>query len=156
MNVNLWTSSEHALGYLSRADSIPHRVEGESALLEFIPPNVQRILDLGTGDGRLLALIKLDHPKATAVAVDFSPAMLEAANERFAADPSVTVMPHNLDVSLPLARLGKFDAVVSSFAIHHLVHERKRSLYAEIYDLLNPGGVFCNLEHVSSPYAEGS
>ena len=149
MGVNLWTSSEHALGYLSRADSIPHRVEGESALLEIIPQTAERILDLGTGDGRLLALVKLDHPKATSVAVDFSPAMLQAVNERFKGDASVTVTPHNLD--LPLPKLGKFDAVVSSFAIHHLVHERKRSLYAEIYDLLNPGGVFCNLEHVSSP-----
>jgi ubiquinone/menaquinone biosynthesis C-methylase UbiE len=151
MNVNLWTSSEHALDYLSRADSIPHRVEGESALLEIIPQSVQRILDLGTGDGRLLALVKLDHPKATAVAVDFSPAMLRAATQRFAGDPSVTLAPHNLDLPLALLKLGKFDAVVSSFAIHHLVHERKRALYGEIYELLNPGGVFCNLEHVSSP-----
>ena len=49
MSVNLWTSTEHALDYLGRADSIPHRVEGESTLLEFIPPTAKRILDLGTG-----------------------------------------------------------------------------------------------------------
>jgi ubiquinone/menaquinone biosynthesis C-methylase UbiE len=76
MSVNLWTSTEHALDYLSRADSIPHRVEGEATLLEFIPATAKRILDLGTGDGRLLALVKLDHPSATAMAIDFSPAML--------------------------------------------------------------------------------
>jgi len=148
MSVNLWASTQHSLDYLGRADSIPHRVEGESTLLEFIPDSARRVLDLGTGDGRLLALVKLAHPNATAVAIDFSPAMLDAASRRFAGDPSVEVMPHNLEDPLP--QLGMFDAVVSSFAIHHLTHERKRSLYAEIHARLNPGGVFCNLEHVAS------
>lgn len=149
-NVNLWTSSDHARDYLGRADSIAHRTEGESALLEFIPANALRILDLGTGDGRLLALVKAAlGTRVDAVAMDFSPTMLEAASKRFAGDSSVTVVTHNLDQPLPA--LGKFDAVISSFAIHHLVHERKRALYAEIDGLLHPGGVFCNLEHVASP-----
>lgn len=147
--VNLWTSSEHVSAYLERADQISHRTEGEAGLLEFIPVSTRRILDLGTGDGRLLALVRRQHPEAQAVAVDFSPAMLEAARKRFAGDSRVTVVDHNMDFPLPL--LAKFDAVISSFAIHHLVHERKRVLYAEIYGLLNAGGVFCNLEHVASP-----
>ncbi len=159
--VNLWTSTEHARDYLGRADSILHRSEGEATLLEFIPKTIHRILDLGTGDGRLLALVKAalaarasesgsDADRhVEAVAVDFSPAMLEAARKRFAADSSVTIVAHNMDQPLPA--LGKFDAVVSCFAIHHLLHERKRALYAEIYGLLNSGGVFCNLEHVASP-----
>ena len=152
--VNLWTSNEHARDYLERADSISHRGEGELALLEFIPLSAKRILDLGTGDGRLLALVReelvrREHPDTDAVAVDFSPAMLEAARTRFGGDPSVRVIAHNLDEPLPA--LGKFDAVISSFAIHHLVHEHKRTLFAEIFGLLNPGGVFCNLEHVASP-----
>jgi tRNA (cmo5U34)-methyltransferase len=149
VGVNLWTSAEHALDYLGRADSIPHRTEGESSLLEFIPPGVGRILDLGTGDGRLMALVKLDHPHSTAVAIDFSPVMLEAARKRFGGDPSVVVTTHNLENPLPTA--GKFDAVISSFAIHHLMHERKQALFAEVYEALAPGGVFCNLEHVASP-----
>ena len=118
-------------------------------MLEFIPQCTQRILDLGTGDGRLLARVRGNHPDTDAVAVDFSPAMLEAARMRFAGDRRVRVVAHNLDNALP--ELGSFDAVISSFAIHHLVHERKRALYLEIYTLLNSGGVFSNLEHVSSP-----
>jgi len=147
--VNLWTDTDHAKGYLERADLISHRGEGESALLEFIPRGTRRILDLGTGDGRLLALVRREHPETEAVAMDFSPAMLEAARKRFGGDSMVTVIEHNMDNPLPA--LGKFDAVISSFAIHHLVHERKRELYTEIHGALNAGGVFCNLEHVASP-----
>jgi tRNA (cmo5U34)-methyltransferase len=150
--VNLWSSAEHALHYLSMADTIPHRTEGEGVLLEHVPKTVKRILDLGTGSGRLLSLLKIDRPHAQSIALDFSPTMLEAARTQFAGDDSVQVVAHNLDDPLP--DLGTFNAVVSSFAIHHLTHERKRSLYGEIFDLLEPGGIFCNLEHVASPNAK--
>lgn len=147
--VNLWSTTEHALGYLAKADRIPHRTEGEAVLLEYIPTTAQRILDLGTGDGRLMALLKIDRPSATGVALDFSPVMLEKARDRFKDDESIEIISHNLDDRLP--DLGKFDAIVSSFAIHHVTHDRKRSLYEEIFNLLTPGGVFTNLEHVASP-----
>ena len=146
--VNLWTSSEHALDYLSRADTIPHRTEGERTLLECVPPTANRILDLGSGDGRLLALVLADRPDAEAVALDFSPTMLDRLHHRFAPNPRVQVIEH--DLSQPLPEFGTFDAIVSSFAIHHLIHARKRDLYTEIFARLNPGGVFCNLEHVAS------
>lgn len=154
--INLWASPEHARDYLERADLISHRGEGEAALLEFIPRGSRRILDLGTGDGRLLALVlnqfaRGEHGEMEAVAVDFSPAMLDAARKRFAGESSVRIVEHNMDSPLP--SLGKFDAVISSFAIHHLVHARKQALYAEIFGMLKDGGVFCNLEHVASPTA---
>ena len=149
VDCNLWSSAEHALEYLHRADSIPHRTEGEAALLEFVPPGVARVLDVGSGDGRLLALAKADRPRAEFVALDFSPAMLEALHQRFDGDGKVNVVAHDFSNALP--PLGHFDAVISSFAIHHVPHERKRSLYREIFDLLRLGGIFCNLEHVASP-----
>lgn len=146
-NVNKWTEENHATDYL--AMTIPHRSEGEDVLLACIPEGASRILDLGCGDGRLLALVLKHFPHATGIAVDFSPTMLEHARRRFAGDQRVEIREHNLNHRLP--ELGEFDTVVSSFAIHHVTDERKRELYAEVFRLLAPAGAFCNLEHVSSP-----
>jgi tRNA (cmo5U34)-methyltransferase len=114
-----------------------------------VPRGTPRILDLGTGDGRLMALLRADRPAMLGVGLDFSALMLDAARERFAGHAGIELVEH--DLTEPLPALGRFDAVVSSMAIHHLEHERKRSLYAEILDLLEPGGTFANFEHVASP-----
>jgi SAM-dependent methyltransferase len=148
-DTNLWQLPEHALAYLAQADAIPHRAEGEKSLLECLRMPARKILDLGSGDGRLLTLVRLVYPDARAVALDFSETMIELLRTRFGDDPRVDVVRHDLNVTLPEFD-GPFDAVVSSFAIHHLAHRRKRSLYEEIFDQLAPGGAFCNLEHVAS------
>jgi len=146
-----WQTIDHVLAYLARADKLPHRTEGERVLLEQIPLHTKRILDLGTGDGRLLSLVKLNRPDAEGVALDFSEPMLERAKKRFADDKKVTVVKHDFSFPLPAKQLGCFDAVVSSLAIHHLTHQRKKELYREVFDILNPKGVLCNLERVASP-----
>jgi tRNA (cmo5U34)-methyltransferase len=148
-NMNKWTEHDHAVRYLGDAERIPHRVEGEQTLLELLPQEVHRVLDLGCGDGRLLALVLKARPQAAGTGIDFSPTMLRGARERFAGTANVTIVEHNLDQPLP--EMGRFDAVVSSLAIHHCEHERKRSLYEEIFQLLELGGIFCNLERVASP-----
>src|SRR6185295_5689383 len=130
-NVNLWGSSAHALEYLGRADSVPHRGEGEAVLLECLPRPLMRVLDLGSGDGRLLARVKAVRPDAQATALDFSPTMLDRLRMRFSDDASVSVIAHDLNDPLPES-LRAFDAIVSSFAIHHLPDDRKRALYEEV------------------------
>jgi tRNA (cmo5U34)-methyltransferase len=145
-----WTQdAEKVSSYLHLADEFPHRLEGEGVLLEHVSLGVRRVLDLGTGDGRLLAMLRADRPELAATGLDFSALMLERARRRFVGDERVELIEH--DLSQPLPDLGRFDAVVSSLAIHHLEHERKRSLYAEVFELLEPGGVFANFEHVASP-----
>ena len=144
-----WTADEQKVQrYLARADEFPHRLEGESVLLQHVPHGARRILDLGTGDGRLLALLQADRREMLGVGLDFSELMLAAARERFGEDKRIELVSH--DLAEPLPPLGRFDAVVSSFAIHHLEHARKRSLFGEVFALLKPGGVFANFEHVAS------
>jgi tRNA (cmo5U34)-methyltransferase len=113
---------------------------------------VTNILDLGSGDGRLLTIIGLVHPHPRAVARDFSETMIERLQSHFRDNPLVKVVLHDLNAPLPHLDM-MFDAVVSSFAIHHLAHARKRSLYEEVFDRPAPGGAFCNLEHVASAIA---
>ena len=149
---NEYLTPEHALAYLAKSDRIPHRTEGEAIVLEMLPATTNRVLDIGCGDGRLLALIKSARPQIVGIALDFSSVMIEAAKRRFADNPEIEIIAHNLE--LPLPDLGRFDAIVSCFAIHHLTDARKQDLYRESYEALEPGGVFCNLEHVASPTQE--
>jgi SAM-dependent methyltransferase len=112
---------------------------------------VERFLDLGAGDGGFAELITDLFPGSTGVLVDFSGPMLAAAETRRM--PGWQIVRG--DLSDPAWRDGLprgdgYDAVVSRFAIHHLPDARKRELYAEAYDLLEPGGVFLNWEHVET------
>lgn len=145
-----WSEAGYALDYLEIADQIPYKKDGELVLLDHIPKTAKRLLDLGTGDGRLIKLLRTNLSSLQeAVGLDVSPTMLNMAREYFKNDYSVKIMAHDLSYPLP-KDLGQFDAVVSGFAIHHLTHERKRALYKEIFDVVKPGGIFCNYDHVAS------
>jgi tRNA (cmo5U34)-methyltransferase len=142
-----WSDSRRVTEYLSR--EIPHRDVAEAMLVEALPDRVERFLDLGTGDGRLAALIRRCHPGSAGVGVDASQPMLERAAERFGDGATVELLAHDLNSPVPVS--GPFDVVVSGLAIHHLSHERKRALFEEIHGLLAPAGVFANLDLVTSP-----
>jgi cyclopropane fatty-acyl-phospholipid synthase-like methyltransferase len=142
-----WRDEAKVAEYVGRVGRLAARQAGEAELVEALPAEVDRVLDLGCGDGRLAALVLAARPEATgAIGLDSSPPMLDLARQRFHDDARVEVRAHDLDDALPA--LGSFDVIVSGFAIHHLAHERKRSLFGEIAGLLRPGGVFANLEVV--------
>jgi cyclopropane fatty-acyl-phospholipid synthase-like methyltransferase len=145
-----WSDPKRVTEYLAR--EIPHRGLAESMLLAALPPKVERALDLGTGDGRLVYLLRSAHPDAEAIGLDSSEPMLARARERFAADAGIEFSLHDLRDPLPVD--GPFDAIVSGLAIHHLEDERKCSLFAEVRSLLAPGGVFANLDLVTAPTPE--
>jgi SAM-dependent methyltransferase len=153
MSENRWVTDDWAERYLDHRHHIPHRLEGYDVLVEVLPAGVERVLDLGTGDGCTLAMVLDARNGARGVGLDFNTVMQGRFRERFAGDDRVEVVTHNLDEPLPPS-LGRFDLVVSSFAIHHCAPARQRALYGEVFALLEPGGMFANLEHVDSPTSE--
>ncbi|HZD81914.1 MAG TPA: class I SAM-dependent methyltransferase, partial [Nitrososphaeraceae archaeon] len=89
---NEWLKEDRVIEYLARADRLPHRLEGESVLIAHSPVGTNRILDLGTGKGRLIRLLKNNNKNLNiveAIGLDFSSLMIKKAREEFSEDPSV-------------------------------------------------------------------
>jgi len=113
---------------------------------------IARFLDLGCGAGAVSELVLACLLDAEGVLVDFSEPMLERAATHLAAyDGRWHAVRGDLnDPSWPRALpAGRYDAVVSGLAIHHIPAERKRALFAEAFELLEPGGIFVNMDYVS-------
>jgi SAM-dependent methyltransferase len=120
---------------------------------------VRRVLDVGCGSGVVTAAILARFPQARAVLVDFSAPMLDEARAALGKDERALRFVAG-DLAAPswvdgVRDDGPYDVIASSYAIHHLTDVRKRALYAELYALLSPGGVFVNVEHVASAGAWG-
>ena len=148
-----WSDPGKAREYVERIATVPQRLAGEAALAEFLPAAPRRALDLGCGDGRLIRLVLDGRPDVEEiVGVDNSPPMLDRARANFAGDRRVTLLPG--DLREPLAAFGRFDVVTSGFAIHHLPDTRKQTLFGEVVGLLEPDGIFANLEVVESATPE--
>lgn len=114
-------------------------------------PGLSSILDLGCGDGLLGRALLDAFPHAAVTFLDFSDPMLEALKEKVRQDERVKIV--RSDFTSPEWKSGfgtRFDLVVSGLAIHHQLDARKKELYAEIFELLSPGGIFLHLEHVAS------
>jgi len=157
----VWKSSDLTAAFLEGVRAaIPLAAEQIDVMLRLIAARgepVRRFLDLGCGDGVLSAAILERFPEAHGVAADFSSPMLAAAEKRLSAHHG-KVRFANADYAVPswvaaVREFGPYDAVVSGYSIHHQPDARKREVYAEIFELLAAGGVFVNVEHVSSPTA---
>jgi ubiquinone/menaquinone biosynthesis C-methylase UbiE len=121
-----------------------------------VAPEAQAVLDLGCGDGILGRMLLSAYPRARCVFLDFSPPMLDLARKALAKDgleARAQLVSGDLGGDAwadPLNDSRPFDLVVSGFSIHHQLDEQKRRIYGRVFELLKPGGVFLNLEHVAS------
>lgn len=105
-------------------------------------PKALRVLDVGTGAGRL-ALLVAEDGASEVVGVDVSPAMLEMAEYFRLSTPSPAA--HRVSFRLAAAhrmpfRNESFDAIICRLVLHHS-HKPDRILQ-ELLRLLKPGGIF--------------
>jgi tRNA (cmo5U34)-methyltransferase len=152
-----WQTKELAQAFLDGVrGAIPaanFQLEVLSKIVSVWCPLPSRILDLGCGDGALGRMLLDAHPTAYVTFADFSEPMLNALQRQIGTDQRATVIKADFATPAWAKRFEvekQFDVIVSGFAIHHQPDVRKKELYAESYGLLNEGGIFLNLEHVSS------
>lgn len=116
-------------------------------------PSIGNFLDLGCGDGFLGYFIYRLYPESHGVFLDISKEMIDKAKLKDSGNKSEFIV---CDYSDPdwnntIKSVGKFDLIISGYSIHHVENETKRRIFKDLFALLNPGGIFLNLEHVSSP-----
>jgi ubiquinone/menaquinone biosynthesis C-methylase UbiE len=156
---HIWQSADVASRYLKEVRAaIPLAGEQIEIMLRLVArarQPVKRFLDVGCGDGVLSHAMLDRFPESSAVLVDFSAPMLEAAAGRLGEYGSRVVIGH-IDYGEPgwakrLPPGPPFHAVISGYSIHHQTDLGKHYVYSTIFDLLAPGGMFVNIEHVQSP-----
>jgi tRNA (cmo5U34)-methyltransferase len=112
---------------------------------------VNNFIDLGCGDGILANTLLTQYSDANGLLLDYSPSMIDAAKDRMSAFQNQKIVQSDLSDSNWLDNvINKPEVVVSGYAIHHLKNGRKYELFEEILEILKPGGIFINMEHVAS------
>lgn len=130
---NEWAKNYNSSVKQSETDN-KYPFAGYSLLLEYVRyylKEAKTALDIGIGTGKLWNFdIEL-------TGIDFSSEMLDIARGQV---PNAKLYKHNLLEGLPIG-LGKYDAIVSTYAIHHFEDDFKVKIIIESMKHLNPGGI---------------
>jgi ubiquinone/menaquinone biosynthesis C-methylase UbiE len=154
--VGAWQQTDLVESFLAERQQLLPMLAEQEALIECLFARsgqpVRRFLDIGAGGGAMTQLMRRIEPTAEAVLVDYSEPMLAHAQrslgETDTAWQAVRADLREADWRRALPT-GSYDAAVSGYAIHHLPAARKRALFAEIRELLEPGGMFLNMDFVA-------
>ncbi|MBD2355875.1 class I SAM-dependent methyltransferase [Tolypothrix sp. FACHB-123] len=132
---------------------LPRYDEMLEVISRCVPLSCDRILELGCGTGELSLKILQRCPQAQVVALDYSPRMLEYAQNKIAAAGYANrwsgIEADFGDWANNPEKFGigrEFTACVSSLAIHHLQDEMKFQLFQQIAASLSSDGCFWNAD----------
>jgi SAM-dependent methyltransferase len=119
------------------ADSVARGVdiEGEARLADALVPRSARILDIGSGMGRVAAALQSRGHRVVATEPD--PALRAQSRATY---PDLEVLPHEA-LALDPGELGAFDlVVVVGNVMVYLGEDTERRVLARVHDLLAPTG----------------
>jgi tRNA (cmo5U34)-methyltransferase len=128
---------------------IPEYSQMVDALVSALPfdrTEPVRVIDLGCGTGTVADRVLQDFPKAEVTCLDLAEGMIGMARAKLARYPLVRYVAGDFE---SFNFDGRFDAIVSSLALHHLVTDAdKKRFYRRVYRALSVGGVFYNADVV--------
>lgn len=134
---------------------LPRYDEMLEVITHCVPSTSRRILELGCGTGELSLKILNRYPDAQVIALDYSPRMLQFAQDKITAAGyqkrwfgTQADFGDWADNPEKFAIGSEFDACVSSLAIHHLQDEMKLKLFERIAASLSKDGCFWNADPV--------
>jgi tRNA (cmo5U34)-methyltransferase len=114
---------------------------------------IRRIVDLGVGTGALAQACLRAVPGARVWGIDADAAMMQVARARLGRriDRVTLVEGSFLDAPIPAC-----DAIVASYALHHIrTRRQKQAFYRRCFDALRPGGVLVNGDCAPASTPEG-
>jgi tRNA (cmo5U34)-methyltransferase len=122
---------------------VPRYDEMLARLVDYLPPRVASVLELGCGTGNLSLALAERYPEAALTFLDAAPEMIETTRARLKEKHASTIrrarfVEATFETITP--NLGSFELVVSSISLHHV--KDKATLYKNIYALVTPGGTF--------------
>ncbi|MEO6222070.1 MAG: class I SAM-dependent methyltransferase [Vicinamibacterales bacterium] len=103
---------------------------------------VRRIVDLGVGTGALARACLVEVPGSRVWGIDTDAAMMQVARVRLGRRMARVTLTNDsfLDAHLPPC-----EAIVSSYALHHIrTLRKKQAFYRRCFAALRPGGVLIN------------
>jgi len=158
-NAEIWRSEEIVGHWVTEAEaSERNRVAERRLMAELLPFDDDAeftFLDLGAGTGAASRAILARHPRSSAILADFSAQMM-AAGEPLLTPFAGRYRTVEFDLTTgvwPEVIPARLDAIVTSMCVHHLTDDRKRGLFAEIFDHLGPGRWYFNYDPVAAPEA---
>lgn len=121
--------------------AVPEYDEMMHRLIEYLPPDAPRVVELGCGSGNLTLRLAARWPDSTITLVDAAAEMVELTASRLAAsDPVLAARARRIvarfeELALPP---GSADVVTSSISLHHV--RDKQTHYARLRAMTRPLG----------------